>query len=731
MAARHTLVFLSLISLAGCDEDSIVPPESFTLARSEARPFQAVQLTLGDSLPSTSETEYVVRVAGTDARLERVDARRLIFLVPDLAPASAVVTLSPVGTSTSSVRLTILASEPIDDPTATITANIERVALRASRLRERLQAGTIASLDATATLADLDTVVARVSAARIALQQATEAERSMVARVLAANEEVLANDPFGAEPAFVSTALAPPPQLCTERFPNLDEETYQCISNGISRQLVYLVAAVAIGGALGTGVGSAIGAALLGGWRLIEMNHWLLAEVGHGIMWFAYNLALEPSLLDAGTVTAGTTVVRPLSGAFRQLTEADSSGGAVVGAVISGIQAFQNVWRRVTSFDPSALTEPEFELAKLPAMINIQPLVGFDTVVTPSTLSAGGFDVKLAIVGDALQIAATGMGEQPATFEYELRGQLMGVTSVVTPVSIVVQPACGADNCSGCCQGGQCIAGDEDARCGTDGAACADCGSDTCQGGACKAPCGPQTCSGCCDGDQCVAGNSNSLCGLGGAACSDCGGNMCDAGTCVGNCGPDNCTGCCENGICLGGGDPASCGTGGEACLSCGGQACMAGVCMGNCGPGNCNGCCWNGVCQQGTYANACGSGGAACAQCQQQFPPDPSGPVCSATTFTCGPCGSEFVSNLPNDCPNDPPYYQSYGVWNSCCDTSAYTHYHCYDPSFEHPCTGTCPGQGRVVWFCPANLSCGADACTSTCGSGTPGTFRKIAGCQ
>lgn len=38
-------------------------------------------------------------------------------------------------------------------------------------------------------------------------------------------------------------------------------------------------------------------------------------------------------------------------------------------------------------------------------------------------------------------------------------------------------PACGPDDCIGCCQGSMCLNGSSDAACGSGGAACADCSS--------------------------------------------------------------------------------------------------------------------------------------------------------------------------------------------------------------------------------------------------------------
>ncbi len=48
-------------------------------------------------------------------------------------------------------------------------------------------------------------------------------------------------------------------------------------------------------------------------------------------------------------------------------------------------------------------------------------------------------------------------------------------------------------------------------------------------------PCGPATCMfGCCEGNQCLPGDQDNACGSGGLACQDCGVGVCNAGTCPG-----------------------------------------------------------------------------------------------------------------------------------------------------------------------------------------------------
>lgn len=121
---------------------------------------------------------------------------------------------------------------------------------------------------------------------------------------------------------------------------------------------------------------------------------------------------------------------------------------------------------------------------------------------------------------------------------------------------------CGPDNCSACCNAeGRCAGGSEEAACGKDGVACADC---TVSGLSCidqqcgKAVpnCGLSNCpNGCCTVDGvCLSGAADpQACGAGGAACADCGaarpGYVCNAGAC----GPPPCQSdfdCAENELC-------------------------------------------------------------------------------------------------------------------------------------------------------------------------------------
>jgi hypothetical protein len=90
--------------------------------------------------------------------------------------------------------------------------------------------------------------------------------------------------------------------------------------------------------------------------------------------------------------------------------------------------------------------------------------------------------------------------------------------------------ACGWFNCNACCDAsGNCVAKTSDTQCGALGSACADCSKlgDQCVEGACTAPDGAVVCSasceGCCDASgACQLGFVDTQCGSFGAACQDC-----------------------------------------------------------------------------------------------------------------------------------------------------------------------------------------------------------------
>ena len=194
-------------------------------------------------------------------------------------------------------------------------------------------------------------------------------------------------------------------------------------------------------------------------------------------------------------------------------------------------------------------------------------------------------------------------------------------------------PACGPQNCGGCCNGNTCVAGSDSIACGRQGQACTNCTSTgracvaqglpnerTCQT---PATCNAATCPGCCVGNACVVATTPAACGRGGAVCKGClAGETCNAGVCTppAKCGPGNCAGCCiGNDICAVGGQDTACGVAGIQCLNCAGQGrvCQGGACqMPLCGPLNCAGCCSGNTCVQGVQDIACGQNGAACNDC-------------------------------------------------------------------------------------------------------------------
>lgn len=140
---------------------------------------------------------------------------------------------------------------------------------------------------------------------------------------------------------------------------------------------------------------------------------------------------------------------------------------------------------------------------------------------------------------------------------------------------------CGPNNCKGCCSGGMCLGGADNAACGIAGAACVGCSSNTScnpQDGKCEGPpptCTPQTCpNGCCSNDTCLAGVSDTQCGFAASACQDCTtqAEVCNAGKCVPpqqQCNAKNCVGCCQGNVCYAGFLDTRCGSNGASCSDC------------------------------------------------------------------------------------------------------------------------------------------------------------------
>lgn len=185
---------------------------------------------------------------------------------------------------------------------------------------------------------------------------------------------------------------------------------------------------------------------------------------------------------------------------------------------------------------------------------------------------------------------------------------------------------CNPGNCpTGCCQGDNCLAGTDNAACGTGGIPCIACAaSQTCENQSCG--CGPSTCNGCCDGaGVCRSGTEPGACGTGGKACALCiGPDSCVLGSCTSSsCNASSCaTGCCSGSTCKAGTDTADCGQGGQTCKACNtGESCVQSVCVNTsqCGPGSCNGCCQGSQCLSGLSTTACGTGGDPCQICSSK----------------------------------------------------------------------------------------------------------------
>ena len=208
-------------------------------------------------------------------------------------------------------------------------------------------------------------------------------------------------------------------------------------------------------------------------------------------------------------------------------------------------------------------------------------------------------------------------------------------------------PTCSDQTCAGCCMGGVCQPGMLDTACGTGGAACQSCGSDSCNKGVCgkKQPpqpaCSYSNCGGCCQNDKCMSGSSQQACGQNGEVCKQCtGGTACHKGTCK-PCGLETCpNGCCQNMTCMNGNTASACGANGGACTACTqDQECKAGACQTvakKCSASNCTGCCQGDVCENGDQDSACGSGGAACQTC--------------TGTMKCSLVGSTRLCKTPTD---------------------------------------------------------------------------------
>lgn len=147
--------------------------------------------------------------------------------------------------------------------------------------------------------------------------------------------------------------------------------------------------------------------------------------------------------------------------------------------------------------------------------------------------------------------------------------------------------SCSVLTCAGCCAAdGGCVAGGQDAECGSGGVACAACsGNRTCNS-ALKV-CVDQSCQGCVDTQLvCQAGTTESACGGNGLPCEVCiPGATCTAFLSTFIClGGTTCPGCwwtyLGQSACSSGTLAVSCGTDGGPCKQCGaGKSCINGAC--------------------------------------------------------------------------------------------------------------------------------------------------------
>ncbi|MEW5738014.1 MAG: hypothetical protein AB1938_03755 [Myxococcota bacterium] len=187
-------------------------------------------------------------------------------------------------------------------------------------------------------------------------------------------------------------------------------------------------------------------------------------------------------------------------------------------------------------------------------------------------------------------------------------------------------------------------------------------------GGGGAATCDAANCTGCCDGATCVAGNQPNLCGLGGNACVDCGsGQRCNSGVCevlvsnggactvneqcastfcaAGTCCESVCSGPCQT--CAAAGSEGRCTPLPEntAAAACGDYACdgINGACPTTCTTPR--------QCAPGRYCNP----GGQCVQLKANGEACQSSPECTSTFCADGVCcdsactGSCDRCNLPN----------------------------------------------------------------------------------
>jgi hypothetical protein len=317
-------------------------------------------------------------------------------------------------------------------------------------------------------------------------------------------------------------------------------------------------------------------------------------------------------------------------------------------------------------------------------------------------------------------------------------------------------PCSATTNPNGCCYNGAPFPGDNASLCGKGGAACVVCKStEQCVNHACTTAttCDAKTCpKGCCKNGSCDTGTGVNACGTNGAACVQCGnGQQCVNQACANvTCNATTCPkGCCDaTGNCVGGAAQPACGKGGAACVACTStqvctnQACVTATCSASTCPSGC--CDKSGNCQPGNAAAACGSGGTTCSTCGTGLECSTSTKSCVCTATSCasgccqgntcrtgtenGACGKSGAAcqacQSPQQCMNHVCTNDcSYLTCDGCCDTSKVCH-----PSlnindtncglFGNPCKA-CTGNSHcdVDWGnCNDDSKCSYSNCTTGC---------------
>lgn len=144
------------------------------------------------------------------------------------------------------------------------------------------------------------------------------------------------------------------------------------------------------------------------------------------------------------------------------------------------------------------------------------------------------FTRKITLVAILSSVLASCSSDDTAPVPDRGRPDLF-VTSDLFPNTDLFPPTCTTTNCTGCCEGNSCKDGITKELCGSNGAACSQCGaSSECVAGECKTvECGASSCTGCC-GPGCLNGTTSDSCGSGGTACVKCGtGESCVDGKCT------------------------------------------------------------------------------------------------------------------------------------------------------------------------------------------------------